>query len=104
MTFFFDDAAFRISELNENQSFSNECQNFDNEFYQTYFPSLENPNLNPFKDLNDCNYSMFMKTSNNNIEENQDLNQKATSDKTQEKKEENIKKDDEKPFFMKSQK
>ena len=95
MTSCIEDSFDEISQLNENQPFSYESQNFDSNEFNLLSPSLGSPDLNPFDYLNDCNNTMLKKTSNNNIEENQDLNQKKTSDKTQEKKEENIKKDDE---------
>ena len=96
MTSFDDNNSFEeIAESNENQPFFSESQNFDSNELNLLFPSLGSQNLNPFEYHNDCNYSNFIKTSNNNIEENQDLCKKATSDKTQEKKEENIKKNDE---------
>jgi hypothetical protein len=47
---------------------------------------------------NDCNKDELQKTSPNNIESNQNLSQKKTSDISQEKKNENIK-NDEKPYI-----
>lgn len=98
MYFYFDNPFEEIAELIQNQPLFNESQNFDSNRFNSY-PSDESPDLNSIEAHNDCNNAMPMKASNNNIEENQDLNQKATSDKTQEKKEENIKKDDKKSPF-----